>query len=274
MVERPTGFPTCLLDNIMDLKSIINKFTEGTKLLLVQPTMFFRELGDVSLKTMHTVTEDEAGRPDLIADKYYGDHRMVDIILKYNNISDPFSIDEGEEIKIPKPFIAYYRLDRPKFAESTNAVKNQFIDTKRLTKKDQRRVEALKKKYGKDELLPPNVIPTGKKTYEFDGGLIRMGKQAQTAPVTQSTTLADMAAANAAGGLNSAPENAADLLNVLDSNVVKTDTNIANNTNTGANNTNTGTKADITGGNNFDGGNPQGTNTNTNSVDPDSPCSK
>ena len=56
----------------MDLKSIINKFTEGTKLLLVQPTMFFRELGDVSLKTMHTVTEDEAGRPDLIADKYYG----------------------------------------------------------------------------------------------------------------------------------------------------------------------------------------------------------
>lgn len=266
-MERPTGFPTCLADNIMDLKSIINKFTEGAKLLLVQPTMFFRELGDVSLKTMHTVTEDEAGRPDLIADKYYGDHRMVDIILKYNNISDPFSIDEGEEIKIPKPSIAYYRLDRPKFAESTNAIKNQFIDTKRLTKKDQRRVEALKKKYGKDELLPPNVIPTGKKTYEFDGGLIRMGKQAQTAPVTQSTTLADMAAANATGGINPAPENAVDLLNVLDATVVETDTNIANDTNTGAN-------ADVTGGNNFDGGNPQSTNTNTNSVDPDSPCSK
>lgn len=251
----------------MDLKSIINKFTEGAKLLLVQPTMFFRELGDVSLKTMHTVTEDEAGRPDLIADKYYGDHRMVDIILKYNNISDPFSIDEGEEIKIPKPSIAYYRLDRPKFAESTNTVKNQFIDTKRLTKKDQRRVEALKKKYGKDELLPPNVIPTGKKTYEFDGGLIRMGKQAQTAPVTQSTTLADMAAANTEGGINPAPENAVDLLNVLDANGV-------NDTNTGANDINTGANADVTGGNNFDGGNPQGTNTNTNSVDPDSPCSK
>lgn len=267
-MERPTGFPTCLADNIMDLKSIINKFTEGAKLLLVQPTMFFRELGDVSLKTTHTVVADEVGRPDLIADRHYGDHRMVDIILKYNNISDPFSIDEGEVLRIPKPTIAYYRLDRPKFAESTNAIKNQFTDTKRLNKKDQARVDALKKKYGKDELLPPNVVPTGKKTYEFDAGLIRMGKQAQTAPVTQSTTVADMLAANNLDGgnvANPAPENANDLIDILDGGIidVQEETPI-----------NTGLKADETGGNNFDGGNPQGSNTNTNSVDPDSPCSK
>lgn len=180
----------------MDLKSIVNKVIEGTKLLLVQPTMFFRDLTDSSLKRNHIVLADEAGRPDLIADRIYGDHRMADIILKYNRISDPFSIAEGETLRIPIDTIAYYRLERPEFSETNNIVKAQFIDTKRLSKADEKRVEALKKKYGKTELLPPNVVPTGRKTYMFDNGLVRMGKQAQTAPVTQSTTDKEVAARN------------------------------------------------------------------------------
>lgn len=180
----------------MDLKSIVNKVIEGTKLLLVQPTMFFRDLTDSSLKRKHIVLADEAGRPDLIADRIYGDHRMADIILKYNRISDPFSIAEGETLRIPIDSIAYYRLERPQFSEANNIVKTQFTDTKRLSKADQKRVEALKKKYGKDELLPPNVVPTGRKTYMFDNGLVRMGKEAQTAPVTSSTTAKEIAARN------------------------------------------------------------------------------
>lgn len=180
----------------MDLKSIVNKVIEGTKLLLVQPTMFFRDLTDSSLKRKHIVLADEAGRPDLIADRIYGDHRMADIILKYNRISDPFSIAEGETLRIPVDSIAYYRLERPQFSEVNNIVKTQFTDTKRLSKADQNRVAALKKKYGKEELLPPNVVPTGRKTYMFDNGLVRMGKEAQTAPVTNSTTTKEIAARN------------------------------------------------------------------------------
>ena len=180
----------------MDLKSIVNKVIEGTKLLLVQPTMFFRDLTDSSLKRKHIVLADEAGRPDLIADRIYGDHRMADIILKYNRISDPFSIAEGETLRIPVDSIAYYRLERPQFSEANNIVKTQFTDTKRLSKADQNRVAALKKKYGKEELLPPNVVPTGRKTYMFDNGLVRMGKEAQTAPVTNSTTTKEIAARN------------------------------------------------------------------------------
>ena len=180
----------------MDLKSIVNKVIEGTKLLLVQPTMFFRDLTDSSLKRKHIVLADEAGRPDLIADRIYGDHRMADIILKYNRISDPFSIAEGETLRIPVDSIAYYRLERPQFSEVNNIVKTQVTDTKRLSKADQNRVAALKKKYGKEELLPPNVVPTGRKTYMFDNGLVRMGKEAQTAPVTNSTTTKEIAARN------------------------------------------------------------------------------
>ena len=172
----------------MKLKSIYNKIVEGAAMLMVQPTMLFRTLTDDAIKTYHTVTEDEAARPDLIADEYYRDQSKLDLILKFNRISDPFSIKPGEILKIPNEFIAYYKLERPSVAIDNNAVKQQFLDTKRLSKEDERRVEALKKKYGKEELLPPNVIPTGKKTYEFDGGTIRLGKQVQTAAVTQSNT--------------------------------------------------------------------------------------
>lgn len=183
----------------MKLKSIYNKIVEGATMLMVQPTMIFRTLTGDAIKTYHTVTEDEAARPDLIADEHYRDQSKLDLILKFNRISDPFSIKPGEILKIPNEFIAYYKLERPSIAVENNAVKQQFLDTKRLSKEDERRVIALKKKYGKEELLPPNVIPTGKKTYEFDGGTIRLGKQAQTAAVTQSNTaqkLLDMLDAN------------------------------------------------------------------------------
>jgi len=263
----------------MKLKSILNKINDTVRVILVQPTMVFRVLGDQSLKTLHTVDADEQGRPDLIADKYYGDHTKVDIILKYNRISDPFSIKAGEILRIPVETIAYYKLERPNLNEAANAVKQQFIDTKRLNPRDQAKIARLKKKYGKDEILPPNVVPTGKKTYDFVGGLLRMGKQSQTANVSDSSTLDNL--------------NAEDLLDALDS-AVGTDTGTGgqdNNTyqdgfnagfnagfNDGSNSGNDsetagGGVADSTGDNNDDGSNPQSV-LNNNGGSEDSPCAK
>ena len=264
----------------MKLKSILNKINDTVRVILVQPTMVFRVLGDQSLKTLHMVDADEQSRPDLIADKYYGDHTKVDIILKYNRISDPFSIKAGEILRIPVETIAYYKLERPNLNEDANAVKQQFIDTKRLNPKDQAKIDRLKKKYGKDELLPPNVVPTGKKTYDFVDGMLRMGKQSQTANVSNSSTLDNL--------------NAEDLLDALDS-AVNNDTgdnsNGQGNKNgiyqdgfnagftAGVNSDNNsnlpvgGGNADLTGDNNDDGSNPQSL-LNNNGGSEDSPCAK
>jgi len=272
----------------MKLKSILNKINDTVRVILVQPTMVFRVLGDQSLKTLHTVDADEQGRPDLIADKYYGDHTKVDIILKYNRISDPFSIKAGEILRIPVETIAYYKLERPNLNEAANAVKQQFIDTKRLNPKDQAKIDRLKKKYGKEELLPPNVVPTGKKTYDFVGGMLRMGKQSQTADVTNSSTLDNL--------------NAEDLLDALDS-AVGTGTGGAGgaggaghdydeyrdgfddgfdrgleqgtqNAGNGGSGTPGGGPADSTGDNSDDGTAPSGGSGNNNNGDGDSPCAK
>ncbi len=169
----------------MDLRTIVNKINDGTKLLLTIPTILFRNRETVALiESAHTVSPYEEGRPDLIAAKYYGDVSGLDIILKYNNISNPFSIKSGEILKIPTRSPNLKEFKRPKEIEE-NIVKQQFIDTKRLSKKDANRIKTLQKKYGKENLLPPNVIPVGKKTYAFKEGKIIFGKQAQTDPVAE-----------------------------------------------------------------------------------------
>lgn len=168
----------------MNLKTIVDKINDGTKLLMMIPTIIFANRENALIENVHIVSDFEEGRPDLIAAKYYGSPQGLDIILKYNGISNPFSIQRGEELKIPVRNITLKKFTRPAQIED-DIVKKQFIDTKRLSRKDQRRVKALQKKYGKDDLLPPNVLDVGKKTYKFERGKIVFGKQAQSDPVAE-----------------------------------------------------------------------------------------
>ena len=171
----------------MEFKIFVNKKIGEGKLFLAQPTMLFGSLNpeDYVMVAKHIVKDDDLVRPDRIATEHYGTTSGLDIILKFNGISDPFSINVGEELWIPMDTIPYFRLESPQMYED-NPIKNQFIKTKRLSKTDQRRLKALKKKYNKENLLPPNVIPVGRKNYEFDGSNIRFGMGPQTDAVVDS----------------------------------------------------------------------------------------
>jgi hypothetical protein len=171
----------------MEFKIFVNKKIGDGKLFLAQPTMLFGSLNpeDYVMVAKHIVKDDDLVRPDRIATEHYGTTSGLDIILKFNGISDPFSINVGEELWIPMDTIPYFRLESPQMYED-NPIKNQFIKTKRLSKTDQRRLKALKKKYNKENLLPPNVIPVGRKNYEFDGSNIRFGMGPQTDAVVDS----------------------------------------------------------------------------------------
>ena len=168
----------------MEFKSLIDKIVEGGKLLLTQPTMLFRNKEDIRVIANHEVKTDEEGRIDLIASDYYSDTSKVDYILKFNGISDPFSIKEGDIIKIPVDGVKTFKLDRPAEVDS-NIVRQEFIDSKRLTPKDKKRIDFLKKKYKIKEVLPPNVLKTGFAPSEFkeDGSTV-MGMGPQTPETT------------------------------------------------------------------------------------------
>ena len=168
----------------MNFRSLRNKTQGDGKYIFAQPSMLFRnkDLVNQGLR-LHVVREDEITRPDLIALEYYGDQTKTDLILKWNGISDPFSLQPGDQLIIPPSGVSFVKLERPAASED-NKIKNQFLQSKRFTKKDQRRLDALKKKYNKEVLLPPNVIPLGQKNYKFDkDGNIIFGAQAQNGPV-------------------------------------------------------------------------------------------
>lgn len=173
----------------MDFKIFKNKklSAAGDKMMLAQPTMLFKSLNpeEYTMVAKHIASDDDIVRPDRIAVKHYGVTEGLDIILKFNGISDPFSIMPGEIIFVPIDTIPYFKLETPSTFED-NPIKNQFLKTKRLSKTDQRRLKALKKKYNKESLLPPNVIPVGRKNYEFDGTDVRLGMGPQTDPVVSS----------------------------------------------------------------------------------------
>lgn len=171
----------------MNFRFLKRKTGDLTKLNLAQPTMMFLQNRDSVKYRTHVVVEDDVTRPDLIAIKYYGGPEHVDYLLKWNGISDPFSLQPGDELQIPPKGLTISSLERPTgFMQEDNPIKNQFLQDKseRLPEKDKRRLEALKKKYNKEVLLPPNVIALGKKTYKFDKeGNIILGAQAQNADV-------------------------------------------------------------------------------------------
>ena len=170
----------------MDLRTLLNKTIDGVRYVLTQPTMMFKRKDVVEIIATHIVKEDEVGRPDLIALEHYADDSKTDIILKWNGVSDPFSLMPGEELEIPNDQVPFYKLERPRVFEE-NKIKNEFVQGKKFSKKDQRRLDALKKKYNKEVLLPPNVIAVGKKNYEFKpDGTVILGAQAQNDEVTQS----------------------------------------------------------------------------------------
>lgn len=56
---------------------------------------------------IHTVTIDEEFRPDLIANKYYGDARLYWVILGANNLREKSQLTQGLLIRIPSKTAVY-----------------------------------------------------------------------------------------------------------------------------------------------------------------------
>ena len=193
----------------MKFRTLLNKTQGEGKYIFAQPSMIFRNKDQITNVRYHTVRDDEVTRPDLIALEYYGDQTKTDLILKWNGISDPFSLAPGDVLVIPPSTVPFIKLARPTGAED-NPIKNQFLQSKRFTKKDQRRLDALKKKYNKDALLPPNVIPLGQKNYKFDkDGNIIFGAHAQNGalnPRTGGNSTGGNGDGNAAGACSLGPE--------------------------------------------------------------------
>lgn len=167
----------------MDFKSLNKKIVNGI-LNIARPSVLFNEI-EGSEYIEHYITSDEVCRVDLISLGEYGTDAMGDVILKFNNISNPFSFIEGETLMIPDRSIALKNwkdivgFDIPEL----NEVKAQFLETKRLTEKDVKRVQYLaakaeKKANGSSVPAPPNILKPGDSNIAIGGGKISLNPTA------------------------------------------------------------------------------------------------
>lgn len=173
----------------MDIKSLKHKDTliddNGDEYVdLSQPSI--KAGSDIAIIGGFRVTPAEEMRPDLICLKYYGSTEYLDILLKVNNIFNPFSIKEGDFLLIPDVNNAEQHYDNAIAGNKKRKVlAKQFTDTSRMSKKDAARIERLKQKAkGKNgavtEPLPPNMLQPGVKGKIISPEQILLGANLKT----------------------------------------------------------------------------------------------
>jgi hypothetical protein len=124
------------------------------------------------------VAEDIAMRPDAIAKAVYGDDGKLDLLLKYNGISNPFSIQAGDVLVIPDPYMMASKIKLP-VADDTSEYNEQISEFKYITKQsDNVRLELLKRK--SSQRLPPNANQPGDTNIKYKDGKIVFGEDVTT----------------------------------------------------------------------------------------------
>ena len=140
----------------------------------------------MSLDDFFVVTEYYQMRPDLIAAIKYGDHGMVGSLLKFNNISNPFAIMEGNVLLIPSSksiedsFTTRKKLSQAQALASNNTNTNQNTQFKKNQESKKFKVSDARRKFLEQKVknqpnivLPPNVLQPDEKTImKHDGYLI------------------------------------------------------------------------------------------------------
>jgi hypothetical protein len=135
------------------------------------------------------IKEEYLCRPDLLSWEAYNNVNYVDIILKFNQITNPFSMEVDDIILVPsiKSARAFYQKDKLVNSAIVNDTKALFLDPSKASKKDLARLKQLEKiasrrANGSTEIKPTNLLRKGEQPFEVSGGYINF------APSSSSNT--------------------------------------------------------------------------------------
>jgi len=138
---------------------------------------------NMAVQSTGIVSSDLAMRLDLIAKIYFENSNKLDALMKFNGISNPFSVDEGDIILVPstedmkKAFAV--KTGKDKETNKEDLIK-KFFDPDRMSKKDKKRLAYLKEKSaqlanGSATNLPPNFAEPGSKELQVIDGQVVFG---------------------------------------------------------------------------------------------------
>jgi hypothetical protein len=177
-----------LIDTISKNKSIFNPDPVNNKpgygiWNLTQSSVDYNS--GIALDDFFIVTEYYQMRPDLVAAIKYGDHGKVGSLLKFNSISNPFAVMEGNVLLIPNSKSINDSFNSKKIISQSQDSANNNTNTNQNTifKKNQEskkfKVSDARRKFLEQKVknqpnivLPPNVLQPEDKTIMKENGFL------------------------------------------------------------------------------------------------------
>jgi hypothetical protein len=151
----------------------------------------------------YLVTQETSMRIDLISKKMYGNMDMIEKILKFNNISNPLSIDDGDLLVIYDPISLNKNFRNINNQQAKiNDIRKQYLAPEKDSRVDPKLKEFDKRnkkpgeKSAQENALPPNYADFGDKEIQLRNGKLYFGpnvtksKEACEEPISKSEFLA------------------------------------------------------------------------------------
>ena len=138
------------------------------------------------------VSEEHQMRPDLISYVNFGDDSYWDLILKFNGVSNPFSLSQEQFLFIPdiQYMLRQLYVETSNNEKIMNEVKAQYVDASKKAKLDPKQFEynkAFKEQLAKMKSsrisktnLPPNFSETTREAKTLPGNIannLSLGEQ-------------------------------------------------------------------------------------------------
>ncbi len=169
-----------LISKLLRIKNIFTKENGDKVIDLISSTFDFSKSSGISEGYIR-IKEEEAMRPDLIAVRIYSEQSNYEALLKYNGISNPFSLAPGELLFAP-PYTTIEKMYVPPKEILEKGVEKKAQNEDKLlapkTVKDTKRLDALKDKV--KEIVPPNVNTAGNKNVKVKDGKVIFGEDVTT----------------------------------------------------------------------------------------------
>ena len=172
--------------NSIDTKEIFTR-PDGEVIRDLTQTMFELKNKNHTAYSIYKVPKDYVMRPDLISKAVYNNSIYAEIILKYNGISNPFSINEGDLILIPDLESATSQIKQIGKGSATDAaarIRNsyKYIDPTKVPGKNNE-AESYNNRHivaGAAGALPPNLAEEGTTQVTYRNGRAYFNQGADT----------------------------------------------------------------------------------------------
>ncbi len=177
--------------NSLDTKPFFIR-PDGEELRDLTQTLFELKNRNYLSYNVYKVPREYTMRPDLVAKSVYNNSLYAEIILKYNGISNPFTLNEGDVILIPDLDSAKQKMKTPGAGAANDRAAKirdsyKYIDPLKIpgkdgeTKKfDERRISGQKVSSAPENALPPNINQPGTTQVTPRNGRIYFGEGVET----------------------------------------------------------------------------------------------